>query len=164
MTGLLRRVYNPQILFSAVDQWTQGKLVMDSGVYAHRPPTQSDLNSEMLEAIYRGLKQDHNDIAARNFVRLVNKLEDLSASVFIVTLERFWASRCKQTDIVVSNKVHNNSVRNKVQAFEQLANALTGKTLGERQKKNLSEGIKSDFIKAHREEIPRHERRSLITA
>jgi hypothetical protein len=53
------------------------------GYYAGRGPCTDDLNDQQLERLYTGLKTEVGDEAARNFVMMVEDLEDMSAAAFL---------------------------------------------------------------------------------
>ena len=144
-----------------VHNWTHGRFVMDSGYYAGRAPISSDLNSEILESIYEGLKGKAGGEDATNFVRFVNMLDDLSASSFIVAFEQFCANDCK---IVAIKQVKEDRIRitghgkeAEIQAFAIIAEALSGRRRSEDEIKRLSHDIKNEFIKKHRKDIPAEE-------
>src|SRR3989338_6949100 len=77
-----------------VAEWTQRRLCVEPGYYAGRPPSTDDISFRTLEDIYQGLRKDIGDVAAANFVRLVNSLDDMSASAFVAALQKFWAQHC----------------------------------------------------------------------
>ena len=138
---------------------------MDSGYYAGRPPQPCDLDSSILELFYRGIKKDAGADAARNFVRFVNKLNDLSASSFIVAFEQFCASGCKTIGIEQNEKdrirVTGHGDTRDVQAFAVVMESLARGKKSEDEIRRLSNGIKFEFIITHQKEIPANERREV---
>ncbi len=146
-----------------VHDWTKGRFVMDSGYYAGRGPTQSDLNSPLLEMFYSGIKKDIGTEAAVNFVRFVNNLSDLSASAFIVAFERFAANDCKVVEIAQQKgddtRLTGHGAALEAQAFAVIASALTGPKRSEAELRLAHENIKCEFIRKHQKEIPTGERR-----
>ena len=154
-------------------KWVRGKeiprgFILDSGYYAGRPPTPSDINTVVLKSFYEGLAQDVGMHAAVNFVRFVNKLDDLSASSFIVAFERFWASDCMAIQVVQDREdrirvtVHGD-VRD-AQAFAVVAEALGSRRMSEENRLEASNAIKRDFIQKHLSEIPEGERHKIPTS
>lgn len=75
-----------------------------SGYYAGRGPKTCDLNSEHLEMLWNGIRDDVGATAASEFVRMVEELEDMSASAFLVSFETYfcakfrWRHRPQQKD------------------------------------------------------------------
>ena len=134
-----------------------GGFHLDSGYYAGRPPSSSDIDTKTLEGIYKGLKAKVGQKAATNFVRFVNKLEDMSASSFIVALQRFWHSDCDKVYIAQPKEDH---VANEAGAFATLALGLTGRRASQDEVIRLSEKLKAQFIAAHSREIPAAERKA----
>ena len=83
--------------------WTRGSapgpaLCLNRDYYAGRM-TESDVNSKTLDQIYGGLNADVGKDAAKNFLRLVDSLEDFHTSLFIDAFLAFWASGCKLTRV-----------------------------------------------------------------
>lgn len=148
----------------AVGRWTKDRFTMRSGYYAGRGPTSSDLDSSRLEGIYKGLKAEVSPEAATAFVRFVNKLDDLSASSFIVAFERFWRDGCKEIEIKQDRKDRVRCTgRGDVlegEAFCAVAETLFGGgRMSEHQVARASDRIKQQFIRGHRDEIPDDEKR-----
>lgn len=148
-----------------VHDWIKGRFVMDSGYYAGRGPTQSDLNSALLEMFYDGIKKDAGTDAAANFVRFVNKLDDLSASAFIVAFERFAANDCKTIKIAQDKgdgtRLTGRGAALEAQAFAVIASAFAGPKRSEAELRQAHDGIKYQFIQKHKKEIPANERRTM---
>jgi hypothetical protein len=143
-------------------------LSMDPGQYAGRGPTESDLNSKMLDSIYFGVKNYQGDRAANMFVRFVNNLEDLSASAFIVAFENFWRLDCS-VPTIGQDKARDNEPTGspetmKSQSFALLAQSLTGQRMNADETRRRSQKIKADFIRDHANEIPEAERKNLVNA
>jgi hypothetical protein len=63
------------------------------GYYAGRGPLTCDLDSNELERLWEGLKTEVGDEAARNFVMMVEELEDMSATAFLWSFMRFWPTK-----------------------------------------------------------------------
>ncbi len=156
-------------LMEASLEWTEGKFLFRSGFYAGRPPSLGDLNSKILEMIYLGIKKDVGESEATNFVRFVNSLEDLSASSFIVAMERFWALDCKEPLVHQESRdrarLDDNLYGRQLesQALGLLATVLGGRNLDEDKIRSRSMDIKRDFIRNHMTEIPVNERSRKLT-
>ena len=152
-------------LAAAVDSWTKGKFTMRSGFYAGRGPKSCDLNSDMLEMIYQGLKSDVGGKAPANFARFVNKLGDLSASAFIVAFEKFWQRGCAVINIRQEKQDHMRLCGRGTELVGQglavIGEALFGNRNSEEDIQRLSQGIKRDFVSKHAGEIPKKERREV---
>ena len=132
-----------------------GGFHMNPEYYAGRPPSSSDIATASLEGIYKGLQSERNQHAATNFVRMVNLLEDLSASAFIVALRRFWTADCDEIRIPQPEEDH---VGNAAGAFHVLATRLTEGRMDSATIRTRSEQLKRDFIRNHLSEIPSDER------
>jgi hypothetical protein len=155
-------------LFNLMEQWMKGVrfgLVLDPGYCSGRKPTESDLNTDMLEAIYKGLESDINKTAARNFVLFVNNLRDLSASAFIIAFTRFFASGCKMTDVEQQPQdreaVTGFGHAMQVQAFAVVASRLVDGKPDEGDVERDSNRLKARFLRAHEREIPSSQRQNL---
>jgi hypothetical protein len=60
------------------------------GYYAGRGPLTDDLNSDDLEKLWSSIRAEIGDEAARNFVMMVEELEDMSATAFLWSFMRYW--------------------------------------------------------------------------
>jgi len=85
-------------LKKTVERWTSGRLVFRSSMYTGRGPTLTDMDSMILENIYRGILRDVGQVESTNFAKFVANLVDLSASAFIQAFEAFWHGGCKDTN------------------------------------------------------------------
>ena len=144
-------------LIPIVHEWTKGRFVADAGYYAGRPPSKSDLNSDLLEMIYTGIKGEKGDEAAANFVQVVNNLDDLAASSFIVAFERFWSSGCTLRRIEQHaddrNTVTGYGAARDAQAFAVIFGALGGRRRSPEEDRLMSQEIKQPFVTRHFREI-----------
>ena len=140
---------------SAVEEWTKDKLNFRASFYTGRGVTYSDLNAEMLEGIYQGLKRDVGQQEATNFAKLVANLKDLSASAFIQAFERFWYGDCKNVDIQADgDQITGNDEEREVEAFILVTNALFGGSrMSPGQTESASVNLKMPFLQKHTEEI-----------
>lgn len=146
-----------------VRTWTKGTFVLRSGVYAGRGVSLADLDSQKLEAIYRGIKSHVGDVAASNFVRFVNQLDDLSASAFVVAFNQFWTLGCTNPFVEqhAADRYQVDS-RGLLQGFAAAAELLFGRRTSEENIKLESEALRFGFIRAHLREIPKEERRKTL--
>lgn len=149
-------------LSELVHKWTGGMFLLRSGYYAGRPPSEGDLGSKHLEMLYQGIKSDVGGEEATNFARFVNKLNDLSASAFIVAFEQFWAHDCKTIDISQTAadgmRLDARGSALEAQGFGAIMSRMAGGVDdGERQRR--SGEVKAQFIQDHYDEIPEDERR-----
>lgn len=153
-------------LKSSIEEWTAGTIPggfeLRSGYYAGRPPSQGDINTEVLEGIYEGLARDVSHVAAVNFVLLVNSLDDMSASSFVVAFERFAHNDFSQKPVAQSKKDRDRIDAHGDEAIPQ-AMGLMGMVIGgrpdESEIRKLSDKVKGEFLARHSEEIPPDKRR-----
>lgn len=141
----------------AVKKWTGGQLVFRSSYYTGRGPKFSDLNSDMLEGIYLGLRSEVGQQEAMNFVNFVDNLHDLSASAFIQAFERFWMLECKQSEILQpegsGDQITGRGDERYTEGFVLIAEALSGNLKSPNAIRSESLAIKAPFLKQHRAEI-----------
>jgi hypothetical protein len=143
-----------------VYKWFQGRnFTLSAGFFAGRGPNEGDLNSKILERMYVGLMEDVGQVEATNFVRFVNKLEDLSASAFIVAFERFWGNDC-QVVVIPQHSEDGNTLDAYGDGLMAQGLALIGNSLFRSRSNDamLHAHIKAAFIMAHWGEIPEDER------
>lgn len=70
-------------------QYCEGKMSGRPEFYSGRGNNPGDLNSELLEKVYSGIKTENGDKAANSFVQMVAALTpDASATTFLVSLYR----------------------------------------------------------------------------
>ena len=147
-----------------VRDWTERRFTMNSGYYAGRRPSAGDLGEKHLEMIYVGIRDNVGQNEASNFVRFVNKLDDMSASAFIVAFEQFWANDCRIIEVVqkVEDRTrlsgHGDVLMD--QAFGSIMSTLFG-GVDDGAHRRLSEGVKAVFILNHLDEIPKEDRQEL---
>jgi hypothetical protein len=67
--------------------------------FSGRGATLSDLNSEILEGIYKGLVKEVSKDAAENFVVLVAKFKCLSATAFLNDFIDWYCSGCNEYQV-----------------------------------------------------------------
>ena len=146
----------------SINDRTDGRFSMRAGFYAGRGANLGDLNSPILEKLYLGVRQEAGDEIAANFVRFVNKLDDLSASAFIVAFERFAARDGKVVDVAQQRTDRNaldHEPHRDMQAFAVIAGAMFGRQRSPEEDRRVSDEIKAAFIRDHLQEIPEDERR-----
>jgi hypothetical protein len=146
----------------AAHSWVNGRFIMRSGYYAGRAPSTGDLNSDILEMFYQGIKRDVDKEEAAWFVRFVNKLQDLSASAFIVAFEHFWASGCTMSSISQCpedrRRLSAHGAGLQAEAFGLIGEMMFGRPMSEEDIIVASLPVKSTFISRHAKEIPTNER------
>ena len=153
-------------LRNLVSNWTSGRFMLESGYYSGRPPSESDLNSEMLEGIYAGMKAEFGEHVASNFVRFVAKLRDLSASSFIVAFERFARNGWKEINITqlkgdrTELSAHGDALYGQAMG---LLGMMLGNQVGEAEISSRSRAIKSKFVSKHMSELPEDERKAALS-
>lgn len=139
-----------------VDKWVGGRRFgMDSGFYAGSRPNPGVLDSEILELIYRGIKNDIGQNEATMFVRFVDNLCDLSPSSFIIAMRKFWSTNCTQFE-VTQEESDRDRIDSHNQAFALIAQTLSDKESSDETKERiriLSDKIKTPFVKNHRKEL-----------
>jgi hypothetical protein len=57
-----------------------------------------DLNSDILEMLYGGIRTEIGAEAARNFVLMVENLTDMSATAFLVSFQHYWGNKYRWDD------------------------------------------------------------------
>ena len=75
-------------------KYGKGRLSPRPEYYSGRGATLSDLNSDMLEMVYEGVKAEAGDEAAKQFVQLVADFDKLSATAFLNDFYGFWYRGC----------------------------------------------------------------------
>lgn len=88
----------PDNFYDAILKWTGNRLNPRSSFYSGRGPKRGDLSEDHLELIFRGIKFDFSDTHAAVFIRFVSKLDDLSATAFLVAFESFYSGGCSDAD------------------------------------------------------------------
>ncbi len=149
-----------------VREWVKdcrGGFTLSSGYYAGRGANSGDLNSDILERLYKGLRRDVGQTEAANFVRFVNQLNDLSASAFIVAFQQFWANGCQVVEIDqqpgdgVALDAYGDDLLG--QAFGAIGSSLFRSKSDDSPRQH--ERIKAQFISDHWAEIPTDEKGEL---
>ncbi len=147
-----------------VRAWTKGKLSFDSGHYAGRPASRDDLNSEILESIHAGIARDVGVEAAKNFTRMVNRLENFTASAFIVALERFahagYGPEPIPQEVGDGARLTGHGDAMVTQALWAVASAFGRGPATEENPEYSRMVIAGDFLHQHRQEIPKEEWRA----
>jgi len=151
---------NLPTLTLAVQSFTNGRFTMDERKYVSRLPYVGDLNSIALENIYSGIKSNFGETSASNFVRLINSLEDLSASAFRLALCEFWESGCSATKVIKYSLTDieilgNNEPTSIIDSQFDLMKLWSQSE--KKLVKRMSMSIKKPFMLAHIGEIPTNE-------
>ncbi len=138
----------PEDIQDVVLKWTKKTLLMDVGYYAGRPPSNEDLSSQMLEMIYQGIRIDLGEMEAENFVLFVEKLHDLSPSVFVGAFQRFLIGGCQVTD-GLATKADRARITHDSITLPLFARALFGQHETEEEIREASQTIKHNFLVRH---------------
>ncbi len=143
---------------STVERWTKDKMYFSSSFYTGRGVTSSDLNSEILEDMYCGIKADIGPKEARNFAKFVANLKDLSASAFIQAFEVFWKEGCSQPMIAQAPRSGYKStgvIENEIlgEVFVLTGHAFSGRVQTQAQVEADSRSLKAEFVAKHAAEI-----------
>lgn len=144
-------------LKSAIRKWTDGRFIFRSSYYTGRGPNCGDLNSDILEQIYQGIKNEVGKEEAKNFTKFVANQEDISASAFIQALEMFWNGGCKDRK-VWQNEGAGNTLTGRdeellTEGFALIAAGLSGSLKSPEEVARISQQIKIPFLHMHAEEI-----------
>lgn len=139
-----------------------GKTCRPSYYSGRYPLGGNDLETRHFEAVFAGLAALVSNEAADRFVRLVNKLEDLTASNFFIELENFVQRGFRLPEVVKSAHIseHLRETEDKPRANEAMGVlfACLGGKLDPDIVKRQSMELKSQFITFHRDRIPEAER------
>ena len=135
-----------------VCKYTQNRMSTRPEYYSGRGAIRGDLNSELLEMIYDGVKAEAGDEAAAAFVQFVYDFDKLSATAFLAEFYRF----CDRGCVNIPRK-HN--------ALDELdvgpagpgqeiigTIALFGALCGD-MSRDETESIRGPFIQRHRREV-----------
>lgn len=148
---------------AVVEGWTS-KIIFRESHYSGRGPTTSDLNSGILEEIYKGIQKDVGKEEATNFVRFVNLLNDLSASSFIVAFRKFFYSGFKNTGVeqsLIDNFAIDKNDEGELDQAQIFATESHMPSLLNNTKSGVNDinsaNIKAAFIENHKKEIPEAE-------
>ncbi len=143
---------------TAIGIWTENRMSNRSGYYAGRGSLTCDLNSDLLERIYQGIKKDVGEEEAKNFVQMVDALEDMSATAFIVAFRQFGYNKFQgiveqheDDDIALSAQLHGDDTVNEGMSvlIQALANRSNRSSFFEHN------NIKANFIRSHSSELSR---------
>ena len=141
-------------LKSAVDRWTKSKLNFRSSFYTGRGPISCDLDSMMLEGIYRGIKNEVGEQEATNFVNFIDNLKDMSASAFIQAFQKFFYGGLSETNIQGNSRELSGTSQDEL--FSE-GMALIAHSLGDQpnpdEMERASYSIKAVFLRDHEDEL-----------
>lgn len=106
----------------------------------------------MLEDLWSGIKEDVGDEAARNFVMMVESLDDMSATAFLVSFEHYFHNKFRWDDRKQAkgdgNTLSGYGEALHHEAFGLIANALTERRSSDEMKWQSME-IKESFLMRH---------------
>jgi plasmid maintenance system killer protein len=117
------------------------------GYYSGRGATLTDLNGEILEGIYKGIKKEFGEKAAKNFVKMVDGIKVISATTFLQELYALewskWEYKEKEKDEsgVYVDKI--NGEYNMAGGMFGMINALTHNGSDD------TRAIKQRFVRSH---------------
>lgn len=114
----------------------------DPGYYSGRGATLTDLNSEKLEKVYRGIKKNHGKKAGDNFVQMVADISVLSATDFILSTYNLEVNGWKWDKKLISDRksIYPTSEGS---AFGTIMATLSGP------RPNETESIRGEFLHKH---------------
>jgi hypothetical protein len=125
--------------------------------YSGRGATISDLNGQHLQTIYDGIKANHGDDAAKNFVVMVADIPVLSATDFLLALYRLEALDWKW-EAGKQPKTNGLAYNNEMEAMATVAEVLSGMFGGPRG--DDTQAIRGSFLRQHSKELPKKEKLS----
>lgn len=141
----------------AISDWTNGKFILRSSFYTGRGVTTTDLNSQILEMIYQGIKTHVGEKEAANFVNFVANLKDLSASAFIQAFEQFWYGGCQETDMLQrersGDQITGYGDERYIEGLAIIAGALFGQRMSTQDIERASSAISWQFLSGHEDEL-----------
>lgn len=126
--------------------------------YSGRGATLSDLDSTILETMYGLIESNVGKDNADQFVRMVASIEVMSATDFLITLERFVAQGFTWSDDSRTSGAKGIAVDNIGSGLATIAEVFGG--LGG-SKRDDTVSIRSIFLARHRDAVPVHKERSL---
>jgi len=103
---------------------SEAGMTEDPGYYSGRGAIRSDLNNQILEKVYQGIKKEYGEEPAQNFVQMVADIPKLSATDFLLTLYRLEGNNW-EWDKMLSNK-KGIYLGNDGSVFGTMASALCG--------------------------------------
>lgn len=137
-----------------ISTYTKNKMSIRPEFFAGRGATTSDLNSELLELIYGGVKKEFGDEAAANFVQFVYDQDKLAATLFLNAFYfEFVGNNCKWTPRTVEHNLVDEldcGPDNGNRLATGMA-AIAG-VLGGQVNRDQTEQIRGDFLWRHKEE------------
>jgi hypothetical protein len=123
------------------------------GYYSGRGANASDLNSKMLESIYKSIEDGVSKEAAEAFVQMVEDIPVLSATDFLITLSRFEGNKFVWDKSLLSQQkgVYISDASSSVglgEAFGTVMSAMGGP------QKDSTASIRRDFLWNHGRRTP----------
>lgn len=83
----------PMTAREIISEYTKGRLCGRPEYYSGRGACRSDLNSEILEQVYQGILKEHGEKAAKQYARMVQAIDVLSATFFLNSLYALEANK-----------------------------------------------------------------------
>jgi hypothetical protein len=138
--------------YAIISQYTKNRMSPRPEYYSGRGAVRSDLNSDLLELIYAGVKQEAGDEAAANFVQFVCDFDKLAATTFLNEFYAFCNCGCvyvprKHSAIDELDPGPDNGSRDVV-GFGMMMSAMSGMM-----DRDETESIRNAFLAQHRGEF-----------
>jgi hypothetical protein len=147
---------------TAIREYTGGCLCPRPEYYSGRGPNPGDLNGKHLQQLHAGILREQGEAAAASFVRLVERLTDLSATNFLNQFHYWWNNGWKGGALRESGlDVGADGPQREAVGLATIMSALGGGR-SDRDKEVGSRSIKWDFFfrighKPEREEMSDYE-------
>lgn len=132
-----------------VESYTKGRMSGRPEYYSGRGAILSDLNSELLEAIFQGIKKEIGDDAAESFVGMVASIDRLSATFFLNSLYALEANGWKWVLAGDSKASDHIDVGPDDDGRVAVGFASMASWMGGGSERNETFMISSDFLTAH---------------
>lgn len=136
-----------------VGTYTKNRMSSRPEFYSGRGAILTDLNSELLEMIYDGIRREIGEAAAKNFVQMVADIDVLSATLFLNSLYGLeangwkWKKRSKLSKTSKATD-HVDIGPDDGHRFA-IGMATIGSWLGGGSERNETPMISSDFLEKH---------------
>jgi hypothetical protein len=152
----MKPITTPYSYDAFFEKCQRGKMSIRPAYYSGRDPMSCDLGYEHLTLFYGGFRSLISEEAAARFVRFINKLENLTASNFLVQFRAFFESGMIVPDSSKTAKPAEH-IEEHSDAMAVVFGALGGGSKDMGWIKHQSKSIKSLFIHEHMKEIPKEE-------
>lgn len=135
--------------------YTENRMSSRPDFYSGRGAILSDLDSDLLERIYKGVKNEIGNEAAENFVQMVADIKILSATCFLNTLYGLEVSKWvwKKSDRPDRAMDHIDLPHEHEGRFEA-GMATIGAVLGGGLERDETHAIRGEFLQKHGKSVP----------